>query len=476
MYQEITIAPHRDIIPYDPDKALEFISLAEAGERHYRRAKDVTGLRLAIDVKLPAQGAYVCWRDRIPVLPDAGPGRGHKNRISVLKRGLPENDPGNVVVHRWRKAVCTKGPTGTVIDEDKLARAVEDALNRCQRIVEQEPGVVHGTQGTGEIERYTPAKYIAMARKVMGEIDLDPASDDEAQKTVQARQYYTKADDGLRQIWKGRLWVNAPYNGLLPKFVAKLIREFQAGNVTAAVMLTNNSTDTAWFHKAMNTCSSVCFPRGRISFIDSDGHEMGTPPTGQVFFYFGPDVEGFEQVFSKIGRCVSLSRQSESHSLIPPNGNDRVMTPDDLALKIVEHFKGQIKGGVLEPCAGQGAFVRALQRTGYRPLELELDRGSDFFAFHEQVDWIITNPPWSKIREFACHAYEVAHDIVVLISLNHLFVLKARYRDMLEAGFWIKEIVLVDTPASWPQSGFQLAAVHLQKGWTGDTKIGCLDA
>lgn len=158
-------------------------------------------------------------------------------------------------------------------------------------------------------------------------------------------------------------------------------------------------------------------------------------------------------------------------SLVPKGGNDRVYTPDALAVKIVKHFKKQIKGRVLEPCAGQGAFVRALKNEGIIPIELELDRGLDFFDYCGKVDWIITNPPWSKARDFARHAYAVSHDVVFLITANHFTALKARFRDMQEAGFMIREIALVDTPPEpWPQSGFQLAAIHFQKGWRG--KLG----
>jgi hypothetical protein len=40
-----------------------------------------------------------------------------------------------------------------------------------------------------------------------------------------------------------------------------------------------------------------------------------------------------------------------------------------------------------------------------------------------------------------------------------------------ECGFGFKEICLVDMPASFPQSGFQLGAVHWQRGWDGPLSV-----
>jgi DNA N-6-adenine-methyltransferase (Dam) len=65
---------------------------------------------------------------------------------------------------------------------------------------------------TGNQEWYTPAKYIALAREVMGSIDVDPASNAIAQETVQAATFYTVDDDGLTKEWRGRGWLNPPYN------------------------------------------------------------------------------------------------------------------------------------------------------------------------------------------------------------------------------------------------------------------------
>ena len=47
---------------------------------------------------------------------------------------------------------------------------------------------------------------------------------------------------------------------------------------------------------------------------------------------------------------------------------------------------------------------------------------------------------------------------------------KARVRMVRNAGFGYAEFLLVPTPPKpWPQSGFQLAATWLRRGWTGGT-------
>ena len=50
---------------------------------------------------------------------------------------------------------------------------------------------------SGEVEWYTPARYVDAARTVMGGIDLDPASSDHAQRTVRAAAYHMAEADGL---------------------------------------------------------------------------------------------------------------------------------------------------------------------------------------------------------------------------------------------------------------------------------------
>lgn len=143
---------------------------------------------------------------------------------------------------------------------------------------------------------------------------------------------------------------------------------------------------------------------------------------------------------------------------------DKVMTPPALAKAIVGHFRPC--GRRLEPCSGSGSFAKAMPGCDH----LELDDGWDFFDWHYRVDWIVTNPPWSQLRAFLKHSMTLADNIVFLCTINHVVALKARWDDMDKAGFGVCEILLLDTPPKpWPQSGFQLGACWIRRGWTSGT-------
>lgn len=155
--------------------------------------------------------------------------------------------------------------------------------------------------------------------------------------------------------------------------------------------------------------------------------------------------------------------------LAPKGGNDRVYTPPELARAIVRHFKPS--GDCLEPCSGKGAFVQAMLReSGVKCVaEGEIDNGLDFFkiAITQHYDWVVTNPPWSQLRAFLKRSMEVSDNVVFLCLVNAFFM-KARMRDMEEAGFGMKEILFVPTPEKpWPQTGFALGAVHVKRGYYG---------
>lgn len=156
---------------------------------------------------------------------------------------------------------------------------------------------------TGDNEWFTPQYYVELVRSVLGVIDLDPASHEEAQKVVRAEAFFTKADNGLTRPWHGKVFLNPPYaRDLMGLFVAKLCEELTSGRVTEAIMLTNNDTDTSWFQKAGKKADMICFKERRLKFYKPDG-TPSSPTQGQAFFYFGPNRTKFKAIFSEIGIC-----------------------------------------------------------------------------------------------------------------------------------------------------------------------------
>lgn len=154
-----------------------------------------------------------------------------------------------------------------------------------------------------------------------------------------------------------------------------------------------------------------------------------------------------------------------------PNRNyksdDVVMTPPNLAKRLIKHFNPTGYG--LEPCRGTGNIWSQLENADW----CEIAEGRDFYEYNNRVDYVFTNPPWSHIRKFLQHSYTITDNVYILCTVNHLWT-KSRLRDMTNAGFGIKEVCIFETPKNFPQSGFQCGMIYLKKGHNGEIKFSIL--
>jgi ParB family chromosome partitioning protein len=295
----------------DGQDPLQFVLDHNLHRRHLNESqRAMVGERLKVIYAAEAQQRMLAGKGD-----DGSGGRGNK-------KNPPKDFTEGFKGDSRDKAAAAVNVSGPLIDAaakvrgpnaiPELAAAVvagDIAVTRAARIAalpqEQQREAIskpHVSHNSGENEWYTPPQYIVAAREVMGEIDLDPASSEVAQKVVQAERFFTKDDDGLQQDWSGRVWMNPPYSGdLVGRFAEKLAEAFDSNKVSAAVVLVNNATDSKWFQRLAASASAICFPKGRIKYLDSTGTPANSPLQGQAILYFGGDVLAF-QFFKRGGR------------------------------------------------------------------------------------------------------------------------------------------------------------------------------
>lgn len=280
-------------VKFDPkrfrlhDSALIF-TIEEA-----KRIRDWPALEQAVNQKIEEEIKFVNWWT-VNVTPSrnnaSGKRRSNRSETSFSEPAAKELT-GIGKVQKMRMMNRLKDP-------DKYRRDLIHVGNIAAQLADPDN---FRAEGTGNNEWHTPKKYVDLARKVLGKIELDPASSAKAQRTVKAKKFFSRDDDGLVQDWQGRVWLNPPYSPKeIASFVGKLCAEFKAGNVTAAVLLTHNYTDSGWFQTAAAVASSLCFTKTRIRFEDPDGVPC-SPTQGQAFFYFGKDKELFAKHFAQVG-------------------------------------------------------------------------------------------------------------------------------------------------------------------------------
>ena len=130
--------------------------------------------------------------------------------------------------------------------------------------------------------------------------------------------------------------------------------------------------------------------------------------------------------------------------------SDFYATPDSTIDKLLAIHKLNKNTNILEPCAGDGAIVKALRRNGYtnwiHSIELrkeEFDNLAphsnnvsigDFLKFETDIDYgtIITNPPFSIAQQIIEHCFEIASPDTEIIMLLRLAFLESKKR----YNFW----------------------------------------
>ena len=121
------------------------------------------------------------------------------------------------------------------------------------------------------------------------------------------------------------------------------------------------------------------------------------------------------------------------------NGLDDIYTPKDMAKSIVEYINPT--GIVLEPCRGDGSFTSIFDEKNIPYEWCEIKDGVDFFDMkYSNANWLITNPPFSKITKFIQKTIELQiPNIALLVTINTIWM-NGKLNILKSNGYQLKEI------------------------------------
>lgn len=153
-------------------------------------------------------------------------------------------------------------------------------------------------------EWLTPPHVLA----ALGLFDLDPCAPIEPPWPTAARRF-TVLDDGLKQPWSGRVWLNPPYGRETGTWLARLAEH---GNGVALIFA---RTETEMFHEHVwEKADAVLFLRGRLHFHHVCGkradHNGGAPSC--LVAYGANNARALERCVLP-GHAVRLRPASTAH-------------------------------------------------------------------------------------------------------------------------------------------------------------------
>lgn len=148
----------------------------------------------------------------------------------------------------------------------------------------------------GKDEWLTPPEII----KALGEFDLDPCAPVKRPWDT-AKNHYTIFDDGMRQKWEGRIWLNPPYGSETARWMRKLAEHGNGIALTFARTETKMFFDTIW-----TKADAIFFLRGRLRFYHVNGKVGGTAGSPSCLIAYGEQNVKALQGSGLIGKFISL--------------------------------------------------------------------------------------------------------------------------------------------------------------------------
>ena len=185
------------------------------------------------------------------------------------------------------------------------------------------PAVKHSAE---TVEWYTPPSLVEMARTVLGGIDLDPASCEQANRVVRARHILTESADALTcaaDAWRGLdggVFINPP-GGIRqlagerptsqPLLFWRRLMELRASELFGHAVFFAFSAELLQVSQGRDYPSladfPICAPAKRIRCVAIDGTPGPSPPRSSLLAYVPGTIDrtdAFAATFGELGAIL----------------------------------------------------------------------------------------------------------------------------------------------------------------------------
>lgn len=102
--------------------------------------------------------------------------------------------------------------------------------------------------------------------------------------------------------------------------------------------------------------------------------------------------------------------------------NDYYPTPPECTEALIRWLNIRRSSTIWEPAAGEGNMVTVLKQAGFNVIATDIQTGTDFLTtplIQKNIDWIITNPPFSLSVEFIKHCAELHKPFALLLKSQY---------------------------------------------------------
>jgi len=162
----------------------------------------------------------------------------------------------------------------------------------------------------------TPHSVVSCVKALLGTIDLDAASDEDANDLLQATAFFSKENSGLDKPWTGRnIFVNPPGGILDGKSATKLfwekaVREYLNSQGEKEILFLAFSMEILQVSQSCEMSAMdfpFCIPRKRLHFWHPEEPNAKAPTHGNAIILLSNDpitILRFKEIFSLLGKVV----------------------------------------------------------------------------------------------------------------------------------------------------------------------------